>query len=176
MSELPKRLHEHERPDIRASRANEFVPSVTAIAQENRVFVFGSFRFAPGRQQLLREGAPVRIGSRAFDILSALVERPGEIVSKEELIARAWPSTFVEEGNLKVHIAALRKALGDGHAEPKYIVTTNGRGYRFVAPVEIEDADAVAPDGRDGPSSEAPDNIIVIAIEKNQPSWAWLFT
>jgi DNA-binding winged helix-turn-helix (wHTH) protein len=139
MSESPKCLLESERPNVRAfPSANEFVPSEVAIGQENRIFVFGPFRFAPGRQQLLREGAPIRIGGRAFDILMALVERPGEILSKEELIARAWPSTFVEEGNLKVQIAALRKALGDGHAEPKYIVTTNGRGYRFVAPVEIE--------------------------------------
>jgi DNA-binding winged helix-turn-helix (wHTH) protein len=176
-NELPERLEESERPDFRAiSSANSFAPSGTAIGQENRVFVFGPFRFAPGRQQLLREWAPIRIGSRAIDILTALVERPGETLSKEELIARAWPSTFVEEGNLKVHIAALRKALGDAHTEPKYIVTANGCGYRFAAPVKIDGADGVAPEGRDARSSEAPDNLIVIAIEKNQPSWAWLFT
>jgi DNA-binding winged helix-turn-helix (wHTH) protein len=166
-----------ERPDVRAiSSANELLPSNVAIGQENRVFVFGPFRFAPGRQQLLRELTPIRIGSRAADILTTLVERPGEVLSKEELIARTWPATFVEEGNLKVNIAALRKALGDAHAEPKYIVTTKGRGYRFDAPVKIEGADTGAPEGRDGRPSEAPDDLIVMAIEKNQPSWAWLFT
>jgi DNA-binding winged helix-turn-helix (wHTH) protein len=156
--------------------AREFASANTAIGRENPVFVFGPFRFAPSRQQLLRDWTPIRIGSRAIDILTALVERPGEILSKEELIACAWPSIFVEEGNLKVHIAALRKALGDAHAEPKYIVTANRRGYRFAAPVTIEDADAVAPDERDERSSEARDNLIDTAIEKNQPSWAWLFT
>src|SRR6185312_1939345 len=83
---------------------------------------------------------PVRLGSRALEILVALVERPGELISKEELTARVWPNIFVEESNLKVHVAALRRALGDGQSGHRYVVTASGRGYRFVAPVELSAA------------------------------------
>ena len=79
----------------------------------------------------------MRLGSRAFDILAALVERAGEVVGKEELIARAWPKTFVEESNLKIQVSALRRALGDGQGGNRYIVTVPGRGYNFVAPVGL---------------------------------------
>jgi DNA-binding winged helix-turn-helix (wHTH) protein len=97
---------------------------------------FGPFRLLPARRLLLERDKPVRIGSRALDILSVLVERPGELVSKSELMAKVWPNTFVEEGNLKVHIAALRRALGDGQAGNRYISAVPGRGYCFVAPVD----------------------------------------
>jgi DNA-binding winged helix-turn-helix (wHTH) protein len=76
----------------------------------------------------------VRLGSRAFDILTALVERAGEAVAKEELIARAWPATYVEEANLKIQVSALRRALGDGQGGNRYVATIVGRGYNFVAP------------------------------------------
>jgi predicted ATPase/DNA-binding winged helix-turn-helix (wHTH) protein len=78
---------------------------------------------------------PVRLGSRALDILTALVERPGELVTKDELVRRVWPTTFVEEGNLRVHVAALRRALGDGQAGNRYVANVPGRGYRFVASI-----------------------------------------
>ena len=74
---------------------------------------FGPFRLLSARRLLLHGDQPVRLGSRALEILIALVERPGELVTKAELMARAWPSTFVEEGNLKVQVAGLRRALGD---------------------------------------------------------------
>ncbi|HTI82082.1 MAG TPA: winged helix-turn-helix domain-containing protein [Acetobacteraceae bacterium] len=77
----------------------------------------------------------MRVGSRAFDILAALVERAGQTVSKEELTVRAWPDTIVEENALRVHVVALRRALRDGHAGKRYIVNHPGRGYVFVAPV-----------------------------------------
>jgi len=80
----------------------------------------------------------VRLGSRAFDILAALVERAGEVVGKEELIARAWPKTHVEAANLKIQMSALRRALGEGQGGHRYIVTIPGRGYNFVAPVRHE--------------------------------------
>ena len=98
---------------------------------------FGSFRAFPTRRLLLDGDKPVRLGSRAFDILTALLERAGQVVLKEELIARAWPTTKVEEGNLKLQISALRRALGDGGAS-RYIVTVPGRGYNFVAPANRE--------------------------------------
>jgi DNA-binding winged helix-turn-helix (wHTH) protein len=101
-----------------------------------RSFRFGPFLLQPERQLLLELDAPVRIGGRALDLLTLLVERAGELVSKQELLSRAWPDTFVEEGNLKVHVAGLRRALGDCPDVPRFIATVVGRGYRFVAPVE----------------------------------------
>ncbi len=88
---------------------------------------------------------PVRLGSRALEILIALVERPGELVSKNELMARVWPSTFVEEGNLKVQVAGLRRALGDSRGSNRYLATVPGRGYRFVAPVSRADQQVSPP-------------------------------
>lgn len=98
-------------------------------------FSFGSFRLVPSRQLLLDADKPVPIGTRALDILTTLVERAGDVVSKDELIRRAWPKVFVEEGNLRTQMAILRKALRDGAAGARYIVTVPGRGYRFVASV-----------------------------------------
>ncbi|WP_310197496.1 winged helix-turn-helix domain-containing protein [Ancylobacter sp. 3268] len=101
------------------------------------IYIFGPFRLAPGRQLLLRNGLQVRIGGRALDILTLLVRRPGEVVTKNELIEFVWPNTFVLEANLKVNVAALRKILSE-EASEAYIATVAGRGYRFVASVEIE--------------------------------------
>jgi len=77
----------------------------------------------------------VRIGARALDILILLIERAGSVVTKGELIAHVWPDTVVEEINLRVSIAALRRALGDDEADHRYIVNVVGRGYSFVASV-----------------------------------------
>ena len=107
---------------------------------DEEVFAFGSFRLIPGERTLFEDGKPLRLGSRAFDILVAVVERAGETISKDELIARAWPDTFVEEVALRVQIAALRKALGDGRAGKRYIANLCGRGYAFIAPVTRENA------------------------------------
>src|SRR5258705_8111757 len=101
---------------------------------------FGPYRLVAARRLLLEGDMPVRLGSRAFDILAALVERAGEIVGKEELIARAWPQTFVEDSNLRIQVAALRRALGDGQAGRRYVATVTGRGYNFVAPVNREES------------------------------------
>jgi DNA-binding winged helix-turn-helix (wHTH) protein len=96
-------------------------------------FVFGSFRLLPEQRLLLDGEKPLPLGSRALDILIALAERAGETIRKDELIARAWPDTIVEEGALRVHVAALRKALGDGRDGKRYIANIPGRGYSFVA-------------------------------------------
>jgi predicted ATPase/DNA-binding winged helix-turn-helix (wHTH) protein len=103
----------------------------------DRTIAFGPFRLFPARELLLEGEKPLRLGSRALEILKVLVERPGILISKEDLVARVWPNTFVEEGNLRVHMAALRRALGDGQAGNRYIATVPGRGYRFVAPVSL---------------------------------------
>jgi predicted ATPase/DNA-binding winged helix-turn-helix (wHTH) protein len=118
-----------------------------------RSFAFGPFVLIPERQLLLKGEAPVRIGGRALDILTALVERPGELMNKRELMARAWPNVIVDEGNLKVNMAALRRALGDGPSAANYIATVTGRGYRFIAPVQtsgsadLASASTAAPTG-----------------------------
>src|SRR5580704_4411167 len=100
---------------------------------------FGPYRLLAAQRLLLEGDTPVRLGSRAFEILAALVGRAGEVVGKDELIARIWPQTFVEESNLKIQVSALRRALGDGQAGNRFIVTVPGRGYNFVAPVSLEE-------------------------------------
>jgi predicted ATPase len=123
---------EAKAPPIRALQTTPQSPP----HPHDETFVFGPFRLIPA-QRLLRldEGEPLHLGSRALDILIALVERAGETTHKDQLIARAWPDTVVDEGALRVHVAALRKALGDGRAGKRYIVNNPGRGYTFVAPV-----------------------------------------
>jgi len=116
-----------------------------ASAGAGRVIAFGRFRLLPAQQLVLDGDRPLRLGSRALALLTALVDRAGEVVSKKELIAFAWPDTFVEESNLRVHIAGLRRALGDGQAGNRYVVAVPGRGYRFVAPVALSQGVAADP-------------------------------
>ena len=104
----------------------------------NQSISFGPFRLLPEQQLLLEDDKPVRLGSRAREILIALIGRAGQLVTKEELIANVWPDTHVEEANLRVHVAALRRALRDGHAGRRFVENIPGRGYSFVAPVEQE--------------------------------------
>jgi len=111
-----------------ASNSDQAVPG-------QRCFAFGHFLLKPEQQLLLKREAPVKIGGRAFDILTALVEKPGELVDKRLLISRVWPNTYVEETNLKVNMASLRRALDDDPGLPRFIATVVGRGYRFIAPV-----------------------------------------
>src|SRR6267154_4052211 len=106
---------------------------------DGHAFSFGPFRLLAAQRLLLEGDKQVRLGSRAFDILTVLVERSGEVVGKEALIARAWPQTYVEEANLKIQISALRRALGDGQDGHRYVATVPGRGYNFVAPVSREE-------------------------------------
>ncbi len=125
--------------DERKKSAEVPGPNIDARLDKERAICFGSFRLLLGQRLLLEGNKPLRLGSRALDILIALVERPGDLVSKEELIARVWPNTFVEPANLTVHIAALRRALGDGRRGNRYIVNVPGRGYCFVAPVNMSE-------------------------------------
>jgi predicted ATPase/DNA-binding winged helix-turn-helix (wHTH) protein len=107
---------------------------------------FGAFQLFPGAKLLSEADRPVRLGGRAMQILLELVGRAGKTVSKRELIARVWPGSSIEESNLRVHITALRRVLGDGRNGARYIVNDSGRGYRFVAPIRpIGRAGAPAP-------------------------------
>lgn len=109
-------------------------------------YQFGPFRFIPARRTLLYGDVPRRVGGRAIDILAVLVARASEPVSKRELMARVWPTTVVEDGNLKVHVAALRRALGESGQGSSYISTVSGRGYCFVAPVRASTPPARLPE------------------------------
>jgi DNA-binding winged helix-turn-helix (wHTH) protein len=102
-----------------------------------RCFSFGPFVLIPERQLLLKEGSPVRVGARALEILTVLVERSGQLLNKQEIISSVWTDTFVDESNLKVNIAAIRKAIDPSDSKLSCIVTVIGRGYRFVEPVTI---------------------------------------
>ena len=101
-------------------------------------FLFGAFVLDPARGALLRDGAPVAIGHRAIALLEALVNADGRVLSKAELIDAAWPGAVVEESNLSVQVAALRKLLGNAEDGAEAIVTVARVGYRFGLPVEIE--------------------------------------
>lgn len=100
-----------------------------------RVAAFGPFRLLPVERLLETADGPVRVGSRALDILITLIERAGEVVNKKELISYVWSGLNVDEAALRVHVASLRKALGD-RGGTRYITNVVGRGYSFVAPVE----------------------------------------
>jgi DNA-binding winged helix-turn-helix (wHTH) protein len=96
---------------------------------------FGPFELLCDQRVLLRDGEALPLGGRALDLLIFLVSRPGEVVTKKELIDQAWPNAVVEEGSLRVHVAAIRKALGDGKFGNRYIANIQGRGYSFVGSV-----------------------------------------
>ena len=98
---------------------------------------FGPFRLLSTQFLLLEGDKPVPLGSRALEILIALLERRGELVSKQDLMARVWPNVFVEPANLTVHMSALRRALRDGRDGHRFIVNIPGRGYCFVASVDV---------------------------------------
>jgi DNA-binding winged helix-turn-helix (wHTH) protein len=98
---------------------------------------FGPFCLLPTQFLLLEGDEPVPLGSRALEILIALLERRGELVSKQDLTARVWPNLFVDPSNLTVHMSALRRALRDGLDGNRFIINIKGRGYRFVASVEL---------------------------------------
>nr|WP_234827130.1 winged helix-turn-helix domain-containing protein [Sinorhizobium meliloti] len=76
------------------------------------------------------------LGSRALDILSFLASHPGELKTNNEIVKQVWPNTFVDEANLRVHLSAVRKALGDTQRSPRFISNVPGRGYAFIAPLE----------------------------------------
>lgn len=114
-------------------------PQERPDSPKGRTYCFGDYRFHPDRQLLLRCNEPISLGSRALDLLHALLRNAGAVVGKQELMHFAWPNTFVHEANLKVNIAGLRKALRSSPPETRYIATVPGRGYRFVAPVQVLD-------------------------------------
>jgi DNA-binding winged helix-turn-helix (wHTH) protein len=106
-------------------------------------YEFGPFQLISIERQLLRDGSPVPITDKAFEMLLALVGRSGHLIEKSELIAAVWKDSCVEEGNLAVTIFMIRKALGDSRRDQKYIQTISKRGYRFVAATRLLPAPTV---------------------------------
>src|SRR5207302_8098705 len=101
----------------------------------HRTLRFGPFELSIGARVLRRDGQVLPLGGRALDILIYLADRPGEVVAKQELIDHIWSDVTVEEGSIRVHIAAIRKALSDGQFGNRYIANIKGRGYSFVGNV-----------------------------------------
>jgi DNA-binding winged helix-turn-helix (wHTH) protein len=99
---------------------------------DRQVYSFGNFSLLPKERMLFDSGKGLRIGGRALDILICLVQRHGVIITKAELIEFAWPNVFVDENNLRVHIATLQKTLGRDRDGRRYIINVVGRGYAFV--------------------------------------------
>lgn len=112
---------------------------------------FGPFVLHPQQRQLLNHGQPQTIGSRALEILLLLVENAGVVISKDTLLARVWPDSVVEEINLRVQMAALRRALGDHPDQPRYIASIPNRGYCFVGDVKVACVPAVVESAADEP-------------------------
>src|ERR1700731_2853576 len=101
----------------------------------HRKLRFGPFELSIGERVLRRDGQMLPLGDRALDILIYLAERPGEVIAKQELIDHVWSDVTVEEGSVRVHVAAIRKAIGDGQFGNRYIANIKGRGYSFVGTV-----------------------------------------
>src|SRR5580765_1320894 len=113
-----------------------------------RSYVFGDFVLEPLQQRLTHANQqPVALTPKAFDTLLCLVERSGDLVTKNELLAHVWPNVVVEEAILARNVADLRKALGDDPNAPRYIETLPKRGYRFIAVVSSYAGAVPRPDG-----------------------------
>jgi len=113
--------------------------------QSKDVLSFGPFSLFAAERLLKKADEPVPLGGRALDILIALAERAGEVVTQKELISTVWPDVTVEEANLRFQMSALRKALGDGRGGARYVSNVAGRGYCFVAPITRSTAAPTVP-------------------------------
>ena len=124
--------HQVESPYADGPFLQQRVEPTGAVSNE---VSFGPFRLLPSQFLLLEDDRPVSLGSRALEILIALLERPGELITKQELMARVWPNIFVEPANLTVNMSGLRRTLRDGQSGNRFIINIRGRGYSFVAKV-----------------------------------------
>ena len=139
-----------------AGTGDRDIAATATTTSAELVFSFGPFNLYPRQQLLLKSENRVALGSRAFEILVALVERAGEVVEKDDLTRRVWRGLTVEESNLRAQVNALRRALAEDGAGENYVVTVPARGYRFVAPTARSTAEAALP------SSSVPDRASVI--------------
>jgi len=119
----------------RGNKVDDSGESNGPTSRSEEIATFGPFTLSIRKRVLQKDGTPLKIGSRALDILVNLVEHAPEIVGKRELIARVWGPVVVEESNLRFHIATLRKSLGDEESSARYVTNIPGRGYRLAMPV-----------------------------------------
>ena len=131
---LSKSIHQ-QLPGRRRASANKH----DVFASDDAVIRFGRYCVVLPARQLLIDGQPVKLGGRAFDILTVLIEASGTLVSKNDIMSRVWPNMIVQEINLKVQIAALRKVLNE---DGDVIRTVHGRGYVFAAAVNTASDDS----------------------------------
>jgi predicted ATPase/DNA-binding winged helix-turn-helix (wHTH) protein len=136
-------------------------PSMPAPTVPNSIR-FLDFEFFPHQWRLERQGVRVQLSSRALDILRVLISRPGEVVGKQELLERVWPHAVVDEGSIRFHMVALRRALGEGENDggARLIVTVPGRGYCFVGATS---------EGADPPRMASPDS--ALRARPSAPGW-----
>jgi DNA-binding winged helix-turn-helix (wHTH) protein len=134
--------------------------------QSGRQYNFGLFHLDADQHLLTGNGQAIALPPKCFDLLSLLVNSPGRLLEKDELIRALWPETFVEEANLSNLIALLRKALGDSPAAAQYIRTVPKLGYRFVAPVSSLFAPTEEPHRADRPTSQRPIRILVFPFHR----------
>jgi DNA-binding winged helix-turn-helix (wHTH) protein len=137
--------------------------------------LFGEFSLVPARRTFARQGQPIQLGSRAYEILVALVERAGQVVQNAELLSIVWPKIFVQEATLRVHIANLRRALGHDRSGANLIVNVPGRGYTFVGSVERisggeNTADLVDSVGSDNQEKVSVPSVKIVALAAAAPS------
>jgi len=126
---------------------------------------FGRFELRPSEHVLLADGAPVAIGARAFDLMVAFVDRPGTLITKDELLATVWPGVVVEENNLQVQVSTLRKILGQSA-----LSTIPGRGYRFNLAVSRTGTDVpAAPTDNRAPAADTSDEGRASTARTNLP-------
>jgi len=118
---------------------------MTAPSPSPERLLFGAFCLTPSERLITRDGRPVEIGGRSFDLLTALADRAGRVLAKRELLKAVWPDVVVEDGSLRFHMANLRRILGDGEDGARYIATQVGVGYAFVAPVTRVAAATIPP-------------------------------
>lgn len=130
-------------------------------------YEFGPFQIDPDREVMLRDGQPVAITPKAFEVLLELVRRDRDVVPKDELMQAVWPDRIVEEANLSQCIFLLRKLLGDTCEERRYIVTLPGRGYRFAAPVRTVVRDDQREDAPHPPAAEAGSTDVAVTAYEN---------
>src|SRR6202167_2642788 len=101
------------------------------------IFQFGKFQIDARARTLRREEETVTLNRRAFDVLLYLVQNPGRVIPRDELLKNVWPDTFVDENSLAQSISALRRALDEKPRDNNYVATLPGRGYQFVSPVQV---------------------------------------
>jgi DNA-binding winged helix-turn-helix (wHTH) protein len=148
-------------------------PKASKPLEINHLYEFSRFRLDPENHLLQSEGIPISLTPKAFEILLVLVENGNRLTTKEELMRKVWPDSFVEEANLTVNISALRKQLGETPSGQQYIETVPKKGYRFAVPVSHSQADSHPANGRSVIPADKPSREILVRGQdrRSAPKW-----